>query len=66
MKPHKVVFGFCISDCTSWNTNAAQAVTIMSDLKVYNSSQYPCNGGASSGLQRMILEGHGVILSLQK
>ena len=46
MKPHKVVFGFCISDCTSWNTTAAQAVMIMSDLKVYNSSQYPCNGGA--------------------
>ena len=46
MKPHKVVFGFCISDCTSWNTTAAQAVTIMSDLKVYNSSQYLCNGGA--------------------
>jgi len=46
MKPQKVVFGFCISDCTSWNTNAAQAVTIMSDLKVYNNSQYQCNGGA--------------------
>ena len=48
MKPHKVVFGFCISDCsgTGSNTNAAQAVTIMSDLKVYNNSQYSCNGGA--------------------
>jgi hypothetical protein len=33
MKPHKVVFGFCISECgTNWNINAAQAVTVLSDL----------------------------------
>ena len=46
MQPHKVVFGFCISDCSSWNTTATQAVTILSDLKAYNSGQYSCNGGA--------------------
>jgi len=42
--PSKVVFGFCISDCsgTNSNANAQQAVKVMSDLKTY----YPCNGGA--------------------
>jgi hypothetical protein len=40
----KVVFGFCISDCsgTNSNANAVAAVKVMSDLK----SVYPCNGGA--------------------
>jgi len=40
--PTKVVFGFCISDCSDSNANADQAVMILNDLK----STYPCNGGA--------------------
>ncbi|KAL3772120.1 hypothetical protein ACHAWO_013525, partial [Cyclotella atomus] len=37
-EPHKVVFGFCISDCggTGSNANADQAVQVLSDLKAYN------------------------------
>jgi chitinase len=46
LKPHKVVFGFCIATCTNWNINAVQAVTVLSGLKVYNSGQNSCNGGA--------------------
>ena len=44
----QVVFGHCISDCggTGSNTNAAQAVKIMADLKTYNSGAFSCNGGA--------------------
>jgi len=40
----RVVFGFCISDCsgTGSNASAQQASQIMSDL--YN--EFPCNGGA--------------------
>ena len=40
----KIIFGFCISDCsgTGSNANAMQAATVMSDLRV----QHPCNGGA--------------------
>jgi len=40
----KVIFGFCISDCsgTDSNANAVQAADIMSSLREY----YPCNGGA--------------------
>jgi hypothetical protein len=40
----KVVFGFCINDCshTGSNVNAQQAASIMSELK----NTYPCNGGA--------------------
>jgi len=43
-EPEKVVFGFCISDCsgTGSNANANQAAVVMSDLRSY----YPCNGGA--------------------
>jgi hypothetical protein len=43
-EPEKVVFGFCISDCsgTGSNANKHQAVAVMSDLRNY----YPCNGGA--------------------
>jgi hypothetical protein len=43
-EPHKVVFGFCISDCsgTGSNVSANQAVKVMSDLKAF----YPCNGGS--------------------
>jgi LysM repeat protein len=42
--PTRVLFGFCISDCsgTNSNANAQQAVKIMNDLKSF----YPCNGGA--------------------
>jgi LysM repeat protein len=40
--PTKVVFGFCLSDCSDSNVNAQQAVKIMNDLKSF----YPCNGGA--------------------
>ena len=47
-QPEKVVFGFCISDCsgTSSNANSAQAVTVMQDLKEYNGGEFSCNGGA--------------------
>jgi len=40
----KVIFGFCISDCsgTGSNANAIQAANVMSSLRTY----YPCNGGA--------------------
>ena len=47
-EPHKVVFGFCISDCsyTGSNANAADAVEVLSDLKSYNNGEFGCNGGA--------------------
>lgn len=40
----KIVFGFCIKDCsgTNSNANAVQAAAVMSEL----SSVYDCNGGA--------------------
>jgi len=40
----KVIFGFCISDCsgTGSNANGIQAASVMSSLRKY----YPCNGGA--------------------
>jgi chitinase len=40
----KVLFSFCINDCsgTGSNANKNQAATVMSDLKNY----FPCNGGA--------------------
>ena len=40
----KIIFGFCISDCsgTGSNANAMQAATVMSDLRAHHS----CNGGA--------------------
>jgi chitinase len=42
--PTKVVFGFCIADCsfTESNLNAAQAVDVIEQLQ----EVYPCNGGA--------------------
>jgi len=42
--PTKVVFGFCLNDCASLNSNSNgnQAAAVMSSLK----SAYPCNGGA--------------------
>ena len=40
----RMVFGFCISDCsgTGSNANALQASTVMTDL----ANTHPCNGGA--------------------
>jgi hypothetical protein len=42
--PTRIVFGFCISDCsaTGSNANANQAAVVMGDLQ----NTYPCNGGA--------------------
>ena len=42
--PTRIVFGFCISDCsgTGSNANANGAAQVMSDLQTY----YDCNGGA--------------------
>ena len=42
--PTRVVFEFCISDCsgTGSNANAQQALQVMNDLAV----EHPCNGGA--------------------
>ena len=47
-EPNKVVFGFCIQDCsgTGSNANAGQAVTVMSDLKTIDSGEFECHGGA--------------------
>lgn len=47
-EPHKVVFGFCISDCggTGSNVNANQAALVLTDLKAYNQGLFGCNGGA--------------------
>ena len=42
--PTRMVFGFCISDCsgTGSNADANQALKVMNDLSMY----HPCNGGA--------------------
>jgi hypothetical protein len=47
-EPSKVVFGFCISDCsgTGSDVNANQAVQVLSDLKANNGGEFMCNGGA--------------------
>lgn len=47
-QPNKVIFGFCISDCsgTGSNVDASQAVEILSDLKTLNGGEFHCNGGA--------------------
>ncbi|KAL7548776.1 hypothetical protein ACHAWF_012027 [Thalassiosira exigua] len=47
-EPNKVVFGFCINDCSSMDSNAdaTQAAQIMSDLKTINNEEFACNGGA--------------------
>lgn len=47
-EPHKVVFGFCISDCegTKSNVNESEAAKIMKDLKTLNNGEFACNGGA--------------------
>lgn len=43
-EPTKVVFGFCISDCSSTESNldGAQSASVMNQLQ----SSYSCNGGA--------------------
>ena len=47
-EPSKVIFGFCVSDCsgTGSNINGNAAVKVLSDLKVYNQGKFSCNGGA--------------------
>ena len=47
-EPEKIVFGFCINDCglTGSNTNAAQAVTVLEEVKAHNNGEFACNGGA--------------------
>ena len=40
--PTKVVVGFCISGCSSYNTNGNDAARVMIDL----AKEHPCNGGA--------------------
>ena len=47
-EPNKVIFGFCISDCsgTGSNVDANAAVQVMSDLKSHNGGEFHCNGGA--------------------
>lgn len=46
-EPDKVVFGFCISDCsgTGSNTNGFQAANVMEGIKTYNNGEFACNGG---------------------
>merc|ERR1712151_701972 len=43
-----VVFGHCISDCSSTGSNvdANQAVQIQQDIKEFNNGEFACNGGA--------------------
>jgi len=38
----KIVFGFCIQECSSWNLGGTQAASVMQQL----SQASPCNGGA--------------------
>ena len=47
-EPNKVIFGFCISDCSSTgsNVNGNTAAQVISDLKAYNGGEFSCNGGA--------------------
>merc|ERR1712003_110083 len=47
-QPEKVVFGFCIDGCsaTGSNANAAQAVSVLQQVKSFDQGQYTCNGGA--------------------
>jgi hypothetical protein len=37
----KIVFGFCISECSSYNINGQQAASVMKQLSL----EFPCNGG---------------------
>merc|ERR1712087_540388 len=47
-EPNKVVFGFCISDCSGTGSNILpdKAVEVMFNLKAYNNDEFMCNGGA--------------------
>ena len=47
-EPNKVIFGFCISDCsgTGSNVDGGTAVQVLSDLKSHNGGEFHCNGGA--------------------
>ncbi|KAK1744125.1 glycosyl hydrolase family 18 protein [Skeletonema marinoi] len=47
-QPDKIVFGFCISDCsgTGSNANGMQAANVMEGIKSYNNGEFACNGGA--------------------
>jgi chitinase len=47
-RAEKVVFGFCISDCSSTGSNVSgsEAAQVMGDLRAYNQGAYECNGGA--------------------
>jgi len=38
----KIVFGFCINECSNWNLGGTQAASVMQQL----SQASPCNGGA--------------------
>jgi hypothetical protein len=40
--PSKVVYGFCINDCGTFNLDGNQSAQVMEWL----SEKYPCNGGA--------------------
>ena len=55
--PTRLVFGFCISDCsgTGSNANAQQALQVMNDLAV----EHPCNGGAFFWVASMTKERPG-------
>mmetsp|Transcript_29063 Transcript_29063/g.41541 ORF Transcript_29063/g.41541 Transcript_29063/m.41541 type:complete len:643 (+) Transcript_29063:104-2032(+) len=47
-QPDKIVFGFCISDCSVTGSNASgfQAANVMEGIKTYNNGEFACNGGA--------------------
>lgn len=46
-QPDKIVFGFCLSDCsaTGSNANGFQAANVMEGIKTYNNGEFACNGG---------------------
>lgn len=47
-QPDKVVFGYCVSDCSGTGSNASgsQAAQVMDEIKTYNNGEFACNGGA--------------------
>lgn len=47
-QPDKVVFGFCLDDCSTTGSNASgsQAAQVMDEIKTYNNGEFDCNGGA--------------------
>ena len=68
MKPHKVVFGFVFLIAVARVQTQMLPKLLPSCLtsKYITTVSIRAMGAPSSGLQRMILKGHGVILSLQK